>query len=1136
MICGSILTVQGQTIFGRISGTVTDKSGAVILNASVTVTNAATNLARTATTDSSGFYTVTNLPVGIYTVLVEERGFKKALQPDRVIVADAHLTVDFILEPGDLSETVQIAATSGGETVNTTSGELSTVVDTLQVQKMALNQRNYAQLVSLIPGAALTVFDQTTLTTGMSTTAASVNGNRADGNLFTVDGGFNLDGGSNATQLNNVGLDFVREVAVQTSNYSAEYGRDDGASVNVVTRSGSNSFHGGAFEFIRNDKFDATNLASKLNATPTSPAVKPSLRFNDFGWNFGGPIIKNKLFFFVGAEWKVIRQSASTQNMTLPTAAELTGDFRDVVGLTLKTPPNAPAGCTITGNVMSPQCLTTDGKAIANVYGLMAKEASSFSNIPTSNNASFQPNDPQNWEEDIIRIDYQLSRKHSVYFRGLHDGLNLIDAFGTFTPGGLPTTPTNRIRPGYSYQVGDVWTISPHLINEAKLNVSWNKQRIPPTGTTWERGTYGFAFTPPLGLVGTYPDGIPHVTFTGIGSAFPTAAPAQFSGPYFSLLAPTVDISPSDNLTWLHGNHAFKFGAMYARNRKDQNSRPNSYNGAINFSTSGNPNTTGDPFADALMGNFQTFTQQSADPVGHFRFNDFEAYANDSWKVRRKLSLELGVRYLRTGPTYTQANNMVNFDPSLFNPSQVPVVGSNNIPVGGFLDNGFVINGLVRPGAIPSVQLGRVPGGNSAFVTTVPATAPRGFYQPENLFSPRFGFAFSPFHDDKTAIRGGFGIFYDKPEGNIIFGQPGAVPFLESVTFSNGNIANASGGGGVIPTIFGLSAVDPNFVVARVMQYSLSVQREFRHGIFLQVAYVGNHGKDEVRQPNINAPTFATAAANVGKTTNQERPFLGYTDISQFRSDASSNYNALQIFATKRLGDLSATLSYTWSKALGDASGINDNPEPECPFSCQLANGQVVSWQQFDYGPLSFDRRHIFVGTYTYDFPFFRKLKGVEHGLLSGWELSGITRVQSGQPLTISGTQTIGPSGSGVTSFSRRANLMTGVPLYSGFTCPAGKVCWFNPAAFSTEGNGSAGTAPVGNIIGPGYYAWDMSLRKSFSLPREGMSLTLQADAFNVFNQVNWGNPGTSVTSGGFGQISGTNPPRNVQFGIRFTF
>jgi len=1169
-----------QDVFGRISGTVTDTQGAVIPDATITITNEQTQLSRTLKTDAHGFYVTDDLPVGMYTVSASaQQGFKAFKKTGNDLSAGARLTVDMKLEVGSNTQVVEV--TASGETVNTVSGELARTVDSQQVQNLALNERNYVQLVSLVPGAALTAFDQTSLTTGMSTTSSSVNGRRADGNNFTVDGGFNLDSGSNATQLDNVGIDFIQQVSIKTSNFSAEYGRNSGASVNVVTRSGGNQFHGTAFEYLRNNVFDAIPPNNKVNIPPGTPTknLESILRYNDFGWNFGGPIIHKKLFFFVGEEWKRIRQLAASQKLTIPTTAELAGNF-SASGLTpaqslkLPTAPGSlPPGCTlIAPNVLSPQCITPDGAAIAAVYAKMATVASTFSNAVQSQNALFQPNDPQNWREDIVRLDYQLNSAHSIYGRYIHDDLNLIDAFGTFVPGGsLPTTPTNRIRPGYSYQVADVWIINPHLINEAKFNVSWNKQRIPPSGNLWERSTYGFQFTPPFGFVGTFPNGIPHISFTGIGNGAPTAGPAQLPGPFFSLLAPTVDISPSDNLTWTLGSHTLKFGVMYARNRKDQNSRTDSYNGRINFQAAGNPNTTNDPFADALLGNYQSFSQQSADPVGHFRYNNTEAYINDNWKVTRNLSLEAGLRYQYIGPTYLQGNNVANFDPALYVPLSASVLtnapGSTNfnsiVPGTPFLDNGYLIDGLVRPGSVPADQLVRVPGGNSAFVQAVPAGGSRGLYGGKNLFAPRFGFSFSPFSDDKTVIRGGFGIFYDKPEGNIIFGQTGVVPFLQSVQFNNGNLAAftpSAAAAGVAPTTFGMSAVDPNFKNAMSMQYSFGLQHELPYGVLAEVNYVGNQGRHEVRQPNINVPTFAVVTANgPGVKTNQERPFIGYQDITQFRSDSNSNYNALQFFATKRKGNLLATVSYTWSRVLGDTGGINDNPEPECAFTCVLPNGQAITWRQFNYGPLSFDRQHIFVVTYNYEFPFFRSQQGPIGVLLGGWQLGGITRAQTGQPLTV----TAGNLPVGNLSFTRRADFVPGAPLYSGYTCPSVTKCWFNPGivtdpiskakifnpntfltSTTTDSTGAVvdpglatrvGDAPTGNIIGPAYYDWDISVRKRFNLPREGMGLLFQADFFNAFNRANWGNPGTSA-SGGLGIINSAAPPRQLQFGLKFAF
>ncbi len=1148
LITFAVQTAGAQDVFGRISGTITDPTGAVVPNAKVTITNEATKVKRSADTDEAGFFVVPNIIAASYSVTAEQKGFKTITKTGNVLVAGGRLTVDLTMTVGSVGESVTVEAS--GETINVVSGEVSRTIDTKQVQDIALNTRNYMQLVSLVPGVALTTDDGFGMSTNMAINNQAVNGNRGDQNLVTVDGGFNMDSGSNTTQINNVGLDFVQEVSMKTSNFSAEYGRNAGASINVVTKSGGNSLHGGVFEYLRNDIFDAANPGSKLNATPTTPSknIKPPLRFNDFGWTLGGPIKKGKLFFFAGEEWKKIRQFAPAQNQTVPTLAELSGDFSaaathlsagalcqpgtytapvygTVNGVTNVQVTPASCGATIPNSNIAAM-MTPDGKAIANVYKLMATQvASAYTNTDAANNVTFQPNNPSNWREDIIRIDYHPSDKHAIYGRYIHDNLNLIAAFGTFSDGGtLPTVPTNRLRPGYNYQIADVWTINSHLVNEAKISTAWSKQRIPPTGDTWQRSTYGFQFPLPAGFTGgRFPTGIPHVVFNNnrafasptnsAVSVLPTAAPNQFDSPYFSLLAPTTDITPSDDLTYQMGHHTFKFGALFARNRKDQNSRPDSPQGRIVFDVASNPNTTGDPVADALLGNFYSFAAQSTDPTAHFRFNEFDTYFNDSWRVTDKLSLELGLRYEHTTPTYTQANNMVNFDPSLYNPAQAVTFDANGNIIGG---NRF--NGLVRTGEVPAGQVANVPGATSALVQSVPATGARGLFNPEGVFAPRFGFSYSPFGNGKTAVRGGFGMFYEKPEGNVAFGQPGLPPFLQSVTYYGGNLANPSAGSAGTFTPFSISAIAPNLVVARTMQFSLGVQQELPYGLLLETSYVGMLGRHEMREPSINNPTLATALANPTAPINTLRPYLGYTDIRQYRSDANSNYNALQIYVTKRKGNATGSISYTYSKALGNApGGFQDNPEPEVPYNLGYL-----------YGPLSSDRRQILATTYSYSLPFLRNMKGVGGAALSGWQITGITRAQTGQPLTPTGTVSTGPL-----SVTRRGNYVAGQSI--NFNAPQPSE-WFNPNAFTQANPGSLGNSCVGCILGPSWFTTDVSLRKQFKLPREGMTLGFQADAFNVFNRANWQNPNTTIGNSAFGKVSAANNPRNVQFGLRFGF
>ena len=306
-----------QANFGRISGTVVDGSGAAVGGAKVSVVNEATQVQRTVNAGADGSYVVTNLPIGNYTVRVDREGFQPNARTGLVLVADGRLTVDFQLDVKSSVESVTVVAASG-EMVNTTSGELARVVDTQQVQNLALNGRNYLQLASLVPGSALLDEDQLAMTTSLNINQQSLNGNRGNTNNLMVDGGYNVDSGSNSSQINNIGVDFIREVNLKTSNFSAEYGRNSGAAINVMTRSGGNDFHGGVLEFLRNDALDARTFFAPR---------KGKLRFNDFGWNLGGAIVKNKVFFFGGQEWKKIRQDAAPMLATMPTRAERRGDF-----------------------------------------------------------------------------------------------------------------------------------------------------------------------------------------------------------------------------------------------------------------------------------------------------------------------------------------------------------------------------------------------------------------------------------------------------------------------------------------------------------------------------------------------------------------------------------------------------------------------------------------------------------------------------------------------------------------------------------------------------------------------------------------------------------------------------------------
>ena len=715
-------------------------------------------------------------------------------------------------------------------------------------------------------------------------------------------------------------------------------------------------------------------------------------------------------------------------------------------------------------------------------------------------NLTLAPSNPLNFRQDFVRLDYHLNDRHFLYGRWINDNNSLIDPYGTFSDSGvLPTTPTQRNRPGQSFLLAHTWNISPTIINQAQANFSYAAQRIPPYGVNWERSTFGFQFNRLYPGGGSYPAGIPKVSVTGF---------APFQGPNFALKSPTTDIEVGDSISFIKGNHLIKAGVIVIRDRVDQNGRPY-YTGNINFNGSNASLTTGNAIADALIGNFASYSEASSDPTGHFRFTQPEAFVQDSWRMLRNLSIEYGIRFQYIQSMYTQANNMGNFDPSVYAAgTPVSLTFTSNPTI--VPNSGNPFNGLVRAGSgVPADQASRVPNINTSLFPLIPAGAPRGLYNMNGAVGPRFGFAYAA--GDKTSIRGGYGMFYFRPEGNLTFSQVNVAPFLSNTEFDNGNLATLGTGTPNTSAIQGtITAINPHLINPYVQQYSLGVQRQLPYDILLETSYVGNVGRHLVRQPNINFPSLTGTAANTGIGTNYFNPYKGYSTISMWLSDSTTNYNSLQIYASKRAGRVSFTAGYTYAKNLGDSSSNN----------ATLENWQNIP---YNYGSLSIDRKHAFVGTAVWQIAELRGQNMMVREVLGGWQLSGVGRAQSGPYYTITSSTATG---------TRRSDFLGGPYLVQ-----SGRNAnnYINKAAFGTPPATRFGNSGVAPVEGPGLQQIDATLAKTFAAERR-VQARFQWDMFNVLNRTNYSNLNATTTASSFGTISAAYPPRQMQFGLRIIF
>jgi hypothetical protein len=1104
-----------QQLTATLTGTVTDPSGAVVPGAAVLVHNNDTNTdVRTVVTSGTGSYNITNLPAGRYTVNVSNAGFQTFIARDVVLnVAEKH-TLDVQLKAGQVSERVEVTAEN--TPIQTTTAEESGTVTGDQVRELALNNRNFEQLVLLQPGVANQLPDKVGF--GLqNNTSISINGARTGANNWMVDGGDINDSGSNGTLLNTPGIDAIQEFTLERSNYDAAFGRSGGGQVVVATKSGTNQFHGSAYEFNRNNYYNANTFGDRQAiAFGGNPADNktPIERYNDYGFTIGGPLFipklyhpaKNKTFFFWSEEWRKASLPA-TNTITVPTAAMLAGQFTTPI-------PVAPAGCvTSSGGIytIAPSCFSTNATAYLNAF--MAKYPA-----PAGSDLLITPySQLNNFRQDIIRLDQNVGDKLRLYARYMEDVVPQNFPFSLWGGNNYPGVETTAVNaPGRNLVLNATANINPRVVNEVEFVDAWgainaNLSAIANSPAFTSTLTNNTAYADPYGRA-------PNVSiagYTGLGNGV---------GPYFER---NIDRNIFDNLSIQHGNHTIRTGftAMWMQKTENASAGVASFNFLDDTTTGGNP-----AFANFLLGQADSYSQPNKDTIPHLRYINFEAYVQDDWKVTRKLTLNLGVRYSYF-PSPTDSNNtLVNFDPNLFNPSLAPVINPDGTGAGGF-DAATYANGLIFPkGAACSAAQAVSPQVScSPFGSRINPSSNQNW-------GPRFGLAYDPFGDGKWAVRAGYGIFYDRTLNGIweqnAFADP---PLVQTTTINNatndplnlfdnplGGTPAAAPNGPVALTSTGL----PTFKVPSYQDYNISVQHEIVPNTVLEVGYVGTKGTHLLGDIDINQPTLANRVANPTLDVNAIRPFIGYGTINSRVPTYTSNYNSLQVSLNRHFSrGLSAGIAYTWSKLLTTN-----------PYDRGLSAYDTYDLKS-SYGPSVLNTPQMFVANYVYDFPFYKNNHGVAGMVLGGWELSGIVTIQSGQSQII--TQSNDPW------------VLAGMPGGLGMTRPGDTVYirpdqignphgpktvlqWFNTAAFA-DAVGHFGSSRPGAILGPGYQIWDTSLIKNFNF-KEKASLQLRLETFNTFNHGSPSGIDTGVDDSSFGQVTGWHDPRTVQIGAKIKF
>ena len=1173
----AVFTVSAFAQEATIVGTITDPSGAAVPNANITITNTDTGVQRNMTSTSDGQYVVPSLPIGHYNVQTKATGFKVAEQKNVTLNVGDRTRLDFKLEVGSAQEQVTVEANAVA--VQTDTGEVSNVITGQQVTQLATNGRSLYQLFSLAPGASSIQTSRVGFTPVSADSNVSINGQRAGHNLQLIDGGENLDrGGSSGSVMPS--LDSVAEFRNMTSNYSAEYGLASAAQISTVIKSGTKQFHAQAWEFFRNDALNARNYFN--------PAPRPvaELRYNIYGFNLGGqvPIAKeHPTFFFYNMEWRK-EIDGGLLNQQVPYTQTYGGDFTgfvpaDVVDKTgadngspipfsglhapclsqIQNNPALLAAWTNAGQALStadsngscsanpkalivdnPQFVPLNGNALpfldSNAQALLFAGGKYGGIFPAPNGTGSSAqhflggnNSPTDLREEIARVDHTFNSKFSVFGHWISEQISQTYGTTQWSGDNVPSVADVFGNPSYSAVVHTTYVISPTLLNEASFNYNGNRIHIIPNNLVSAPSGFTFnrLFTGPNAQTR-----IPSINLAG-------ATGANYTSNWTPWNNKADDYQFRDDVSWTKGAHQLKFGFSWAIYRKTQDAFANTQG---NFTFTGL--YTGNDFADYLLGYGQAYSEDGNKISGQWNNISPALYVQDNWRVNNRLTLNLGLRWDGIPHTYEANELSSNFYPNLYNQANAATFDQN----GHICSNNSVpaCPGGPSPGLVTSTN--PTLGGYQFYLNGIGVGGkngiPKGLVNNSwNNWGPRLGFAYDVTGRGKTVVRGGFGLMYERIQGNDMYN--GAVnppgdpnPTLNNVSLSNPGTDLATGNtitAAQLPVLpLGVTGIALNYHPPVTSQYSFGVQQQIGTNAVLSVSYVGSQGRHENYYQAINLPPIGDLPGMVaaGSLNNQDVAYLGFGGIRLAYNAGNSKYNSLQTSLNGTIKrDLHLQVSYTYSKAEDSTTSNGSGGD------LNNATNPYLGWK-YDFGPSQFDRPNNFFVNFVYDLPFFRNAtSGVVRGVAGGWGLSGIITAQSGAPLNlgVSGTSVssilgnIGtrPDVSGSIKYPKKVSQWFDTSVFSAPACQTGPDCW--------------GNLGFDAIRGPGRTNFDLSLFKTFAFT-ERFKLEFRADAFNAWNHTefignkNLGGIGTNVGSGTFGQITNAYDGRQFQLSLKLSY